>query len=622
MKNDTQTTSIEKLKNASSHLSTNDQINPVSKEKLVQTNSKNTVADNQRASTYRFEKKSRMIDTNFEEIYEKLEKKIADISGSKVSTIPNTPSTNWSTEKTILINNDISASLVRLDTKQEFFLGSFPFYIGRAENCQLQLEDMTLSRKHAKIQKTESGISIEDLESSNGIKVNGINVDKVLLMNGDIIKLSKTKLRFTLNNPTQPKQKARQITYDFLERIDLTYPNWKIVSTFGLVGMLFVGTYLYISQVSSHEAITEKLTRSETSSQAQTEQAITPTLSIIESEHTDNSTPNTETNIPTQQVSKIQNITKTNVLLKQEKQSLDINDSTATQTSSVPKKVITPTPPIFKSEPKYTDSSISNTETNTPTQQVSNTQNIVSKNALLEQEKQSLKNDDSNNQKPVKNKVFTLIPSTGSTSVLKKSLESKIIAKTTKPTERLTIHGARQYFLKGDDDKAINMLTNLSTNSRLSAKLQHKASLLRAEIVTLKNFYQKGLSAYNSGDKDQAWDSWASFIITEKKLNLSSTSQHFKHIQARAVKESLFAKQSATQNTPSSLNTSSQSTFPTLAVAEEKIRNLYKDGYRLEHSNLPKAIERWKDVINLASSNSVYYTKAKAKLRFYKEMNR
>lgn len=50
------------------------------------------------------------------------------------------------------------------------------FLIGRAENCQLPLDDPLVSRHHAAIDVTPDGATLVDLESRNGVRLNGTRI--------------------------------------------------------------------------------------------------------------------------------------------------------------------------------------------------------------------------------------------------------------------------------------------------------------------------------------------------------------------------------------------------------------------------------------------------------------
>ena len=62
------------------------------------------------------------------------------------------------------------------------------FSIGRDARCDLAIADMTVSRRHATLERTPDGWLISDLESTNGTRVNGWRVrGKVAVRAGDLI---------------------------------------------------------------------------------------------------------------------------------------------------------------------------------------------------------------------------------------------------------------------------------------------------------------------------------------------------------------------------------------------------------------------------------------------------
>jgi hypothetical protein len=62
------------------------------------------------------------------------------------------------------------------------------FSIGRDANCDLAIADMTVSRRHATLERTPDGWLISDLASTNGTRVNGWRVrGKVAVRPGDLI---------------------------------------------------------------------------------------------------------------------------------------------------------------------------------------------------------------------------------------------------------------------------------------------------------------------------------------------------------------------------------------------------------------------------------------------------
>jgi predicted component of type VI protein secretion system len=69
------------------------------------------------------------------------------------------------------------------------------FAVGRNATCQLSLDDPLVSRRHALLTVTDEGVTIEDLESRNGVLVNGKRIDsRVDLQVGDRILIGAQEL--------------------------------------------------------------------------------------------------------------------------------------------------------------------------------------------------------------------------------------------------------------------------------------------------------------------------------------------------------------------------------------------------------------------------------------------
>ena len=68
--------------------------------------------------------------------------------------------------------------------------------IGRSPDCEIFLDDVTVSRKHAVITKNGDDFRIEDEGSLNGTFVNKKRVEAAELENGDELQIGKYKLSF------------------------------------------------------------------------------------------------------------------------------------------------------------------------------------------------------------------------------------------------------------------------------------------------------------------------------------------------------------------------------------------------------------------------------------------
>lgn len=68
--------------------------------------------------------------------------------------------------------------------------------IGRAPDCGLALEDPLVSRRHARVLISALGAGIEDLDSANGVYVNGTARHRITALHPrDIVQLGGTWLQ-------------------------------------------------------------------------------------------------------------------------------------------------------------------------------------------------------------------------------------------------------------------------------------------------------------------------------------------------------------------------------------------------------------------------------------------
>jgi pSer/pThr/pTyr-binding forkhead associated (FHA) protein len=74
---------------------------------------------------------------------------------------------------------------------EKFFLTKSILNIGRSIESDILLDDITVSRKHAVIKKSNGNYTISDLGSLNGTYINSKRVDYLELCNGDRIQIGK-----------------------------------------------------------------------------------------------------------------------------------------------------------------------------------------------------------------------------------------------------------------------------------------------------------------------------------------------------------------------------------------------------------------------------------------------
>jgi hypothetical protein len=71
--------------------------------------------------------------------------------------------------------------------------------IGRSRDCEIVLEDAGISRHHAELRPHEDGWTIEDLGSTNGVRINGREIHGARpLSPGDRLELGSTEILFEL----------------------------------------------------------------------------------------------------------------------------------------------------------------------------------------------------------------------------------------------------------------------------------------------------------------------------------------------------------------------------------------------------------------------------------------
>ena len=79
-------------------------------------------------------------------------------------------------------------------------LDSHRIVLGRDEQCDVVLDDTSVSRQHAAIYERSDGFYVEDLESTNGTRVNGELVRTTILDSGDRIQLGSFIFKYLSGN--------------------------------------------------------------------------------------------------------------------------------------------------------------------------------------------------------------------------------------------------------------------------------------------------------------------------------------------------------------------------------------------------------------------------------------
>jgi pSer/pThr/pTyr-binding forkhead associated (FHA) protein len=96
------------------------------------------------------------------------------------------------------IEPDTSVLIVRAGAQAgaRFTLSPTVTRLGRHPDSDISLDDITVSRRHAEIERTDDGYRVTDAGSLNGTYVNQERVDAALIRHGDELQIGKFRLVF------------------------------------------------------------------------------------------------------------------------------------------------------------------------------------------------------------------------------------------------------------------------------------------------------------------------------------------------------------------------------------------------------------------------------------------
>ncbi len=89
--------------------------------------------------------------------------------------------------------------------------GAEPFVIGRSAECQLQLNDAQVSRRHCELRRANGGWSVRDCGSRFGTFLNEERIEDAPLTPGDRLRLGQTEIRVS----DQPASQTGSAAFDF-----------------------------------------------------------------------------------------------------------------------------------------------------------------------------------------------------------------------------------------------------------------------------------------------------------------------------------------------------------------------------------------------------------------------
>lgn len=78
----------------------------------------------------------------------------------------------------------------------EYALSRLPSKIGRSEDIDITVNHRSISREHAEFSEIDGDVVIRDLESANGVRVNGEDVGEATLTDGDVLEFGQVRFRY------------------------------------------------------------------------------------------------------------------------------------------------------------------------------------------------------------------------------------------------------------------------------------------------------------------------------------------------------------------------------------------------------------------------------------------
>lgn len=85
------------------------------------------------------------------------------------------------------------------DKGKRFDLNAVSIVVGRRADCDIVVQDMSVSRRHARLELHRSRYTVSDLGSTNGTLVNGVRISKRILEPGDVLALGETICTFKVD---------------------------------------------------------------------------------------------------------------------------------------------------------------------------------------------------------------------------------------------------------------------------------------------------------------------------------------------------------------------------------------------------------------------------------------
>jgi two-component system, cell cycle response regulator len=120
---------------------------------------------------------------------------------AKAKNVESAPDTWVTAPRRVISKNGQKAYLVHIyptnsNMGMRYALQDSPVVLGRGEDCDIRINDHSVSRRHARIEPCADGYYAIDLQSTNGTFVNDVPSDVATLKDGDYLRIGNCIYRF------------------------------------------------------------------------------------------------------------------------------------------------------------------------------------------------------------------------------------------------------------------------------------------------------------------------------------------------------------------------------------------------------------------------------------------
>ncbi|MFK7888003.1 MAG: FHA domain-containing protein [Gammaproteobacteria bacterium] len=546
---------------------------------------------------------------------------LADVP-APVAPVAGDSAAEWVGEKTILIADDeVTTIYLNVAGSDEWLsVREFPAVIGRHERAAITVDHPSVSRRHAHIAVEADGtLVVEDLGSSNGIRVEGQRVERMLLMDGDRFELGRVSLRIS----TQPPGEVNVAAVPAAATVAGSSGPSGYDPTFHFDLKKFLP--LVVSVAAAAVALAMFVNR-------------TPRTVVLPALPESELVAAAPVDVPFEQAKS----------LATPPGSRPAVSAPTDQNGSAPEQVATPAV------------APANESTSRATEQAGSTASLESRSLLMDQSMANTrplpapKAPAATEQVEITQPLATVPQPQPEPVQQDRPVEApfqeelaaapKINSRPPRPAgkpkpvrrssefSRAYIDTALQMYLDGDSDNAIQRLGIMSRSLRNQRQFRDEAAGLQVQIEGLVSNYKQGQSALDRGDRGEAAASWARFLRDESQLFGGSTSVFAKRI-GRVVAEQ-YIRDGDSANAEGRFHDAHLSwtkalqyepdgvAKESLARLEQRGQELFREGYRLEGVNLERAKALWTQVTEILPPGTEYHTKARAKLRWHEQGER